>query len=120
MTKRIGNSAEVVNIAGRQRMPTQRIARYAIGGIESVPKSGSMLAATGKLRPNGARLNDLAAAYERNAAEANEARTGVDRLVLLRDSLVMIAMAMTHASLGSDRCAPRHCGTCSLQHSMIW
>ncbi|QJR37933.1 ATP-binding protein [Gemmatimonas groenlandica] len=102
-TDRMAHSAEIMNLAGRQRMLTQRIARFANGAIDSPVKADSLRVMTRRLQAEADQLDTLTTAFEVAAfAAASDARTAVVNSQTLRDSLVTAAEQMTPFAPGSE------------------
>lgn len=101
-TARLAQTAEVVNIAGRQRMLAQRVARFAPGAIDRSHDADAIRQLTVELRAGGAKLDSLTAAFEVAAfAAAKEAREAIAASAVPREALDAATLRMFSEPLGS-------------------
>ncbi len=102
-TARLAHTAELMNIAGRQRTLAQRIARYAPGAIQSVPDAETIREATNNLQAGATQLDSLTATFEVAAfAAAKFARDAIGASVTPRDALIAATRQMFTTPEGSD------------------
>jgi len=101
-TTRLAQTAHLVNIAGRQRMLAQRVARYTPGAVESPLAADTIRQTTAQLRAGAAALDSMTAAFEVAAfAAAKEARDAIAASATPRDALTASTLRMFAAAPGS-------------------
>ena len=101
-TARMARSAEIVNLAGRQRTHTQRVARFAEGAIDRPLRADSMNVAAGRLQSDARKLVAITATFEVEVFRAaREAREALSSSQTLRDSLLDATRRVTEFPLGS-------------------
>lgn len=101
-TARLAHTAELVNIAGRQRTLAQRIARFAPSAIDRPVDADTIRQLTEELRAGAAKLDSLTAAFEVAAfAAAKTARDAILTSATPREALAAATIRMFDAPLGS-------------------
>ena len=103
-TSHMARSAEVVNLAGRQRMLTERVARFSANAIVDPVAADSMRTAARRMQTDAQTIEQVTAAYDVRAFKAaRDARDAFIASGTSRDSLIASAAAMTQFAIGSER-----------------
>ena len=103
-TSHMAHSAEVVNLAGRQRMLTERVARFSYGAITNPVAADSMRAAARRMQADAHTIEAVTASFDVTTfAAAQRAREAFIASGTTRDSLVAATVAMTQFVVGSER-----------------
>ncbi len=101
-TARLAHTAEMVNIAGRQRMLAQGVARFAPGAIDRPRDADAIRQLTVELRAGAKKLDSLTAAFEVAAfAAAKEARDAIAASGVPREAMAAATLRMFSEPLGS-------------------
>lgn len=103
-TSHMARSAEVVNLADRQRMLTERVARFSYGAITNPVAADSMRVAARRMQADAQTIEAVTASFEVTAfAAAQRAREAFIASGTTRDSLLAATVAMTQFVMGSER-----------------
>ena len=101
-TARLAQTAELVNLAGHQRMFAQRIARFASGAIETSADADEIRLLTERMDAGAARLDTMTAAFEVAAfAAAKDARDAIVVSAGPREALAASTLRMLAEPLAS-------------------
>ena len=103
-TSQVARSAEVVNLAGRQRMLTEQVARFSDDAILDPVAADSMRMAARQMQTDAKTIEQVTAVFDVRAFKAAQrARDAFIASGTTRDSLIAAAAAMTQFALGSEQ-----------------